>query len=175
MTDSRMSDAGTLSIIAGLDRHTGVVFRHYGHHRRAALAHCVAALCKRRRLCLLVAADENLAQQVGADGVHWPAGLVRPRRHWKPRLYTTAAAHNRADIIAARRMKADTVFVSPVFSTRSHVGAATLGVVRFGLMQRGTSIKAMALGGINSVTLKQFKAMKLAGYAAIDGFADSSL
>ncbi len=159
-----------MAIIAGLDQNTGVIFRHYDHPARSVLAKQVAALCKRRRVCLLVAADEKLAKYVAADGVHWPAGLVRPRRKWKHNALTSAAAHNRADIMAAQRMRADTVFVSPVFATRSHQGAGTLGVVRFGLMQRGARLKTMALGGINSGTLKRLIPLKIMGYAAIDGF-----
>lgn len=174
MTDDRLSAAETLSIINTLGPSVGVIFRHYKHLTRNTLALCIATACKRRRLTLLVAGDEKLAQRVGAHGVHWPAALTRPRRKPSRKMIITSAAHNRADLVRATRMSANAAFLSPVFPTRSHSDAATLGIVCFGLMQRTVSVNVMALGGVNRETLKRLKPLKLAGYAAIDGFMEHS-
>jgi thiamine monophosphate synthase len=45
----------------------------------------------------------------------------------------TAPAHDRRELIAAKRAGAHLVLLSPVFATRSHPGQNSLGVIRFGL------------------------------------------
>src|SRR3546814_13640790 len=69
--------------------------------------------------------------------------------HGAPML-RSMAAHNRRELIAAVRARADLVFLSPVFATRSHTGAPTLGPLRFGLTARRAGIPIVPLGGMRS-------------------------
>ena len=63
-----------------------------------------------------------------------------------------AKAHDRAELIAARRAGARLVFVAPVFATRTHPGARPLGTVRFGLLVRRAGVPVAALGGMDGAT-----------------------
>jgi len=144
----------------------GVVFRHDGAADRAALAGRVAALCRAKRLALVVAGEARLAARFSA-GVHArggrPAGLARRR----PGL-VTSSAHNVPQIISGRRAGAKIVFISPAFVTASHAGAPALGPVRWRLLARHAKPGfAYALGGISGRTVKDLAGFCY-GFGAID-------
>ena len=107
----------------------------------------IRALCRRRRLVFV---DERT-----------PGGLI-------------ARAHNRRELVAARREGARLVFLSPVFATRTHPGARVLGRVRFGLLARRAGVTLGALGGVNA---RRFQALRQTGATAwggIDALIDAA-
>ncbi len=131
----------------------GVVLRHDGDPRRAALGRDLAALCRARRLALVVAGDTRLAAALGA-GVHlrggrWPDPR-RARRGW-----LTSSAHGTADLRRARRAGADLVFLSPAFPTASHPGAPALGPLRWATLARRVPGPVAALGGVTGATVRR--------------------
>lgn len=131
----------------------GVVLRHDGEPGRAALARDLARICRARRLALVVAGDTRLALALGA-GVHlragrWP-GVLRQRRR-----LNTSSAHNRADLVRARRAGAQLAFLSPVFPTLSHPGAATLGPTRWARLARAAHVPVGALGGVDGARIRR--------------------
>ena len=80
----------------------------------------------------------------------------------------TAAAHDRREVIRAFAQGADLVFLSPVFPTRSHPGAPTLGPMRFGLIARAAPGPVLALGGVGRREAAQLKSLGAFGFGAID-------
>lgn len=159
MTDERMGE-GLWDALQRLPRGAGVVFRHHDTpqaERRELLAH-VRRIAGRRRLTLLVAGGV-----FGADGIH---GRKARRSHG----LLSRPAHSRTEAIAAVRAGADLIFVSPVFATRSHPGARTLGAVRLGLMLRGIEVPVIALGGMDTRGFRRIAQLKLHGWAAIDAW-----
>jgi thiamine-phosphate pyrophosphorylase len=155
MTDARMGD-GLWTALDRLPRGGGVVFRHYGAPDRATLLRRVEKVAKRRGLILVVAGG-------GAANVH----NARP----SGRGLTTASAHSRREAIGAIRRGADLLFVSPVFATRSHPGARSLGRVRFGLLVRDLGVPVIALGGMGA---RRLRGLPAHGYAAIDAWLTRS-
>ncbi len=142
-TDPR-TDAGLLAAVERLPRGSGIVLRHHELPKaeRAALAQRLARAARRRGLLLL---DEH-----------------------DPRI---AKAHDRAELIAARRRGASLVFISPVFSTRTHPGARSLGVVRFGLLVRGAGVPVAALGGMTAERFRRLRALGASAWGGIDAWA----
>ena len=161
MTDERMGDA-LWTALEKLPRGSGVVFRHYGLARaeRRALFARVAKLARRRRLVLLVAGAESLGRSAGSHGAKKP-----------DRGLHTRAAHTRRQAVAAVRGGADALFVSPVFATRSHPGARSLGGVRLGLLIRGLKVPVIALGGIDATRARSLRRLGIHGWAAIDAWS----
>jgi thiamine-phosphate pyrophosphorylase len=145
----------------------GVVFRHDGAQGRAELGRRLARLCRQRRLVLVVAGDARLAANLGA-GVHlrsgrWP-GPIRIKR------LVTSSAHDGQELRRARQAGADACFLSPVFPTASHPGAAALGVLRFAHLanqaaRAGTVV--LALGGIDGRSVRRLPRGACAGAGAI--------
>jgi thiamine-phosphate pyrophosphorylase len=128
---------GLWAALARLPRGAGVVVRHQGEPDRAGLIQKVAKVAQKRGLVLAV------AQGRGRVNVH------NGRGSWRGAMIT-ASAHSRREAVEAVRRGADAVFLSPVFATRSHAGASTLGRVKFGLAARGLKIPVIALGGMDA-------------------------
>jgi len=157
---------------ARLPRGAGVLFRHYDHPARAALAGRLAALCRHRGLVFLVAGDARLATQVRAAGLHLPEARMKEATGGAARGcgLTTAAAHSRAALSRAAALGLDAVFLSPVFATRSHPGRAGLGAAGFARLARGARLPVYALGGITPANAHALTASGAAGVAAIEAF-----
>lgn len=154
--------------VEALPRGAGIVFRHYGWPpaaRRRLLADLVP-LARRRGLVL-----------VGSRIAEAPGGVHRPRgdRHARGRGLVTAAAHGRRELLQAFAAGADLVFLSPVFPTRSHPGAATLGPLRFGLAARAAPGPVLALGGVDAGRARRLQPLGAAGYGAIDALVRDAL
>lgn len=171
LTDSRRSP-DPLPAIARLPRGHGVIFRHYDHPERPALAARVSRLCRARGLLLVVAADLKLARDVGALGLHLPENMARRGRphalpaHW----ILTVAAHSRAALARAADIGADAALAGPAFASLSHPGARGLGPHRFGRMLSNAQIPVFALGGVTPRTLRKLPTQRLAGSAGIGEF-----
>ena len=161
-----------LAAAARLPRGAGVLARDLAP---AVLAR-LAALARRRALLLLVAGDGRAAL-AARSGLHLPdrrrARNVLPfllaRRAGAPRAVLTVAAHGGATSAArARRLRPDLAFLSPIFATRSHPGAAALGPLRWLAAARRLPVPAAALGGVAPGTAGRVP-RRAAGIAAIDG------
>jgi len=168
MTDER-SDASLRAAILRLPRGAGIIFRHYATppaDRRRRFEE-VRALAQRRGLLLLLAGSPREAIAWRADGWHG-SGAHRLQRRLRLR---TTPAHSRTDLIAAARARADLAFLSPVFATRSHPGAATLGPIRFGLLTRDATVRIGALGGMTRRRYRRIKPLGATAWAAIDAWS----
>lgn len=171
-TDERVDEAALFAALARLPRGSGVVFRHYGlpSDRRRALLRRIGEVTRRRGLLLFDAGGDGEQSPLRLDGVHrpgWAGGSRAPRAG----LMLSMAAHDRRDLVAARRAGADIVFLSPVFPTRSHPGATGLGPIRFGLLARGAGLPVVALGGMEAARFRRVRPFGAHGWAAIDALS----
>jgi thiamine-phosphate pyrophosphorylase len=164
LTDERQDDR-LWTALARLPRGSGVVVRHYslGREARLALVQRVRRIARRRGLVMVVADGARMAARWRVDGVY------QARREGRPMLML-ATAHDRRELVAAARARADAVLLSPAFPTRSHPGAAALGPVRFGLLARTARLPVIALGGMTSRRARRLRALGAQGWAAIDGW-----
>jgi thiamine-phosphate pyrophosphorylase len=158
MTDERQGET-LWKALERLPRGAGVVFRHYGlpPAERQRLFARVRRAARRKRL-FLIGADGRFP---GADGEHHGRGRGG---------FRTASTHDLAELRAAERAGAGLVFLSPVFPTRSHPGARTLGRVRFGLVARQARIPVIALGGMDSRRWRSLRPLGAYGWAGIDAW-----
>jgi thiamine-phosphate pyrophosphorylase len=138
----------------------GVVFRDDATAGRAAIGRLLARICRARRLRLVVAGDWRLAWRLGA-GLHLRGGRGAARRFG----LVTSSAHDAAELARARRAGAALVFLSPVFATASHPGAAGLGAVRWALLAGAGG--AAALGGIDGSTVRRLPRRRCRAAGAI--------
>ena len=165
MTDERQGDR-LWRALEGLPEGAGVVFRHYGLAKgeRRQLFDWVSAVCRERDLLLLLGGSAKLAMEWCAEGSHG-----RGRSHRSGGL-RSAPAHNRAELRAAHRSGADFVFLSPVFSTRSHPNARPLGPLGFSVLARRSDLPVIALGGMDSGRWRSVSRYAY-GWAAIDAWS----
>jgi thiamine-phosphate pyrophosphorylase len=152
----------------------GVVLRHDGEPDRETLGRDLARICRARRLALVVAGDARLAATLGA-GVHlrsgrWPC-RVRPTHVRRRQRLITSSAHGPADLRRAAQAGSVLVFLSPVFVTASHPGAAALGPLRWASMARTIRLPVAALGGIDRTSIRRLPATICVAIGAIGALA----
>lgn len=157
MTDARLGEQ-LWDALAAMPRGSGVVFRHYELARaeRLALFRAVRQVARRRGLTLVVGGP--------AAGFGPVAGHGRYRGAW------TAPVHSRAEAVRAVRNGAKLLFVSPVYTTRSHPNARELGRVRLGQITRGLKLPVIALGGMDERRWRKLGALDIYGWAGIDAW-----
>lgn len=166
--------------IEALPGGSGVIFRHYTDKNRIALAHDLAVLCRQKNLKLLIAGTSALARRVRAFGVHLPEHLIpraRAIRRSYPMLAITAAVHTRPAMRTAIANQVDALLISPVFPTRSHPDAQTLGPLRLAALctearALNPHIARIALGGINAGNAARLTPTGVTGLAGISMFED---
>lgn len=158
--------------VAGLPPGSGVVYRTFGATDARATAERLRRLTEARGVRLLIGLDADLAEAIGADGVHLPeraldrAAVLRQRHpHWQ----VTGAVHSAAALAGARALSA--AVLSPVFAAGGgSAHRSALGVTAFTAAVRAAPLPVYALGGIsadNADSLTGSGACGLAGVAAI--------
>jgi len=162
VTDERQGDR-LLPAVARLPFGSGILFRHYSlaEAERRALFVEIRAIARRRAHLLLLAGPRSLALSWGAHGWHGKgrgAGLH------------SASVHSLAEIRAAERAGASILFLSPIYPTRSHPGAATLGPEGFARLARRTELPVIALGGVDQSRARTLMALGAYGWAAVDAW-----
>jgi thiamine-phosphate pyrophosphorylase len=163
ISDAR-NDARLESVLLHLPRRSGLVFRHYhldGVERRKRYD-ALARIARTRGHLVVLAGTAREARRWGAVGAYGEVG----RLAGGPALLRLATAHSLREIGRAQRIRADAILLSPVFATRSHPGADTLGPTRFRLLARHALLPVIALGGISR---RRAKTLAWKNWAAIDG------
>lgn len=163
VSDAR-NDAVMEAALRALPPGSGFVFRHYhlDAEARRARFEGLARGAGRGHVMVLAGAVEE-ASDWGAQGVYGapdtitgaPGGLLR-----------LASAHDGSQLRAAQAAGANGVFLSPVFATRSHPGASTLGIHGFHVLAQQSAIPVIALGGM---TPARARTLGWPRWAAIDG------
>ncbi|MFZ2031213.1 MAG: thiamine phosphate synthase [Vitreimonas sp.] len=158
-----------VAIARTLPAETAVVYRHFGAPERTRVARQLATVCRSRRLVLMIAADPDLAERVGAAGVHWPGRRLPPQRDERFSS-VTVSAHSREAVARAEIWGADACVLGPVFQTRSESGHTPLGLFRASQIARGSIIPVIALGGVALSNASKLSGRGFAGFAAVDAF-----
>lgn len=164
MTDPRLGDLE--AVVSDLPKWAGIIFRHYELPRteRRALFNRVMRVAKAQRHIVLLADRPGIARQWGADGAHH-------RSAHRSHGIRTVAVHNPREAVLARRVKADLIFVSPVFATRSHPGQRATGVLGMARIARDQLNRTIALGGMTAKQMRRLRHIGIYGWAGIDGFS----
>jgi thiamine-phosphate pyrophosphorylase len=159
------------SIANRLPRKWGIIYRHFGSANRYEIAENLAKIARIRGLTLLIAADPELAQSVGARGVHWPHRLIDDSKHWRDAFpVMTTSAHSPAELETASAKNIDAVLLSTVFASSSPSAGQPLGAIYFNKLRQTTPKPVYALGGVDSETAADIAP---APFASISGIADA--
>jgi len=165
-----VSDAGNDAVLEcvlkRLPRGSGLIFRHYhlDHDARRARFDALKHICALRSHSIVLSGSPELAARWGADGAY---GSPERLAHG-PAMIRLLTAHSLRELGRAKRARADAILLSPVFPTRSHPGARTLGSVRFRLLAARAKVPVVALGGMNAARARVIRTKK---WAAIQGLA----
>lgn len=158
------NDAVLEVALATLPRRSGFVFRHYHlpPDRRQARFLALKGAADAAGHVIILAGPNTLALDWGAHGTYGTASVPTPD------LLHLATAHDERELALANAAKADGVFLSPVFPTRSHPGTRTLGVQQFHRLAWLSQVPVIALGGMNADRARELGWPR---WGAIDGLS----
>lgn len=156
---------------ARLPAGSGVVFRHFGRADALETAHRLREVTLDRGVRLLIGLDADLAEAVGADGVHLPEralGQAEALAVARPDWIITGAAHTRPVL---ETPGLDAFVVSPVFPAGgASAERPALGLKTLSEWVGAAPCPVYALGGIdgaNAQGLIGTGACGIAGVSAI--------
>lgn len=120
---------------------------------RRSFATAVIALARRFDARVLINSDVEMAQEVGADGVHVSASQLAELDARPALPLCGASCHSRAELDRAEALGFDFAVLSPVLPTATHPEAPTLGWDGFVSQVEGLTLPVYALGGMRPETL----------------------
>ena len=166
MTDERQGE-GLFPALERLPAGAGIVFRHYSlpEAERLRLFQRVQGIARSKGCVLMLAGPPLLPTLWGADGSHGWEGPAEPN------LLKSVSVRDLEEMEAANRLKADLVFVSPVFMTRSHPGKKPLGPEGLSALAARATMPVIALGGMNDERARTLTGTNIYGWAAIDAWS----
>jgi len=151
----------------------GLVYRHFGDPEAAAVARRLRDITRTRDVTLLIGLDADLADLVGADGVHLPtralsaAYALSGRR---PDWLLTGALHDPTRLEAGRDLHA--LLLSPIFKTSGpSADRPALGVEALTAFANAQPTPVYALGGIDEANVGRLADTGACGIAGVGAFA----
>ena len=132
-------------------------------------AQAVIARARPQGAIVLINSDIELAQRLGADGVHLNSVQLfgmgrRPALDW-----CAASCHNAAELACAVRLGVDCVVLGPVQPTPTHPDARIMGWDGFGALVQGLTVPVFALGGMEPGDLETAWCCGAQGIAMVRG------
>ncbi len=121
---------------------------------RTAFAAEATALAQRHGARVLINGDAELAQRIGADGVHLRAHQLSAARVRPGLPLVAASCHSSAELAHAAKLELDFVLLGPVMATSSHPGVEPLGWDRFAQLITACPLPVFAIGGLGARDLE---------------------
>ena len=159
------------SVAALLPPGSGLVYRAFGRPEAREEALRLVEIARARGLCLLIGRDAELAERVGADGVHLPERRIPDARdlcRFKPSWLITGAVHDVSALRRAENAGCDAVFISSVFPSNSLSAGRPMGPFRLAALARRTALPVFALGGVHATSARRL--IGSSGVAAVEAF-----
>ncbi len=137
-----------------------------------ALSSRLRHITREHQARLIIHTQADVAAAVDADGVHLASkdiDSINALRQWlgKAKISISVSCHNADELQHAHSMGADYAMLSPVFPTRSHPGAAPLGLDIFRTLADASPLPIIALGGISLQNCEALEGHRLAVISAI--------
>lgn len=168
MTDpARVPDP--VAVAKRLPRGAAIIYRHFG---QADATQTLRDVTKQRDQQFLIGNDPELAEDVGADGVHFSRDpeLIDPIKYRAKRPdWIITMAGLKSGHYAAPLDSLDALFISAVFPSCSESAGAAIGVEALTDRAARLPVPLYALGGVNAATALNLTHSGVAGLAAIEG------
>lgn len=172
MTDPKRV-ADPVKTASQLPEGVAIIYRHFGADNRKEIARQLRDITRGKNQQLLIGADPLLAQDIGADGVHFPrdAALKDPQI-WREKqaswIISMAGLKDMQDYTGELSLL-DGLFISSVFPSQSPSAGAPIGIDALARLQASLDVPIYGLGGITAQTAPGLIGTAISGIAAIDG------
>ena len=157
------------AIVRRLPKGCAVIYRHFGNPTQAKDLRKLTAEEGRQ---FLIGNDPELAEDVGADGVHFSRDAeLRGPIKWRAKrpdwIITMAGLKSGAYLAPLDSL--DALFISSIFASRSPSSGPPIGVAALKDRAARLPVPIFALGGIDAGTAPNALGAGAAGLAAIEG------
>ena len=122
---------------------------------RRSFASQVVTLAHAHGAKVLVNSDDDLARDVGADGLHLTAQQLKQCNSRPDFALVGASTHSREEIERAAELKLDFVVLGAVKQTPTHPHQSPLGWPRFATLVGAVSLPVYALGGLSRADMDE--------------------
>ncbi len=119
------------------------------------IAKKILDLAKPYQAKVLINENENLALDIGADGVHYPSHRLIKLKDRPAFSLCGTSCHNIEELMIAQDLNISFAVFSPVQKTESHPLAEPIGWELFSECTNKLDIPIYALGGLNQASLKK--------------------
>lgn len=165
-----------------MPKNSAVIFREYDlkDDERELLARQIMQVCRQKNHKIIIGKNLALATKLRADGVHFsdndklPLGALN-RQNLPKKFIFSFACHNFLSVLKSQQLKADFIFISPIFVTKSHPNVAALGLMALSKIIRTNKTPIFALGGVNKTNINALKKLGTQGFGAIELFLDKAI
>lgn len=137
---------------------------------RLWFAETVTRIARQRQALVLINDSEEIARQVGADGVHLSATRLASYHSRPDFAWVGASCHSAAEIARAGELGLDYALLGPVLPTATHPEASVLGWDGFSAAATGNTIPVFALGGLQASLLGEAQQHGAHGIAMMRGW-----
>ena len=138
--------------------------------QRLWFAEAVRRIAQQRGAIVLINDDEEIARQVGADGVNLTATRLKACARRPDFNWVGASCHTGGELARAAELGLDYALLSPVLPTPTHPDAAYLGWDEFSNLIGGCPLPVFALGGMRNDMLAAAQARGAQGIALMRGW-----
>jgi thiamine-phosphate pyrophosphorylase len=155
--------------IKNLDKNIAIIFRKYNNKLNISEINQIKKICKFSRRKFLISNNIKLALKLDLDGVYLPSFNKSNKINIyskKTKFLVLGSAHNIREIKIKEKQNVDAIFLASLFKKKK----TYLGLKRFKILESKTSLKTIALGGINKNNLKKLNLLNTYGFASISLF-----
>jgi len=138
--------------------------------QRLWFAEAVTRIARQRGAIVLINDDEEIAGQVGADGVNLTATRLKACARRPDFNWVGASCHTAGELARAAELGLDYALLSPVLPTPTHPEATSLGWDKFSNLIGGCPLPVFALGGMRNDMLAAAQAHGAHGIALMRGW-----
>ena len=126
-------------------------------HKRGLYANSkiLLQICKKKRFTFLVSSNLFLAKAIGADGVHYSKNYNFSRTDKS--MIVSCSCHGFNDYRRIKNLRADLIFISPIFKTNSNLDKRPLGLKKISLLANYVKCKYSILGGVSEQNIKSLR------------------
>ena len=157
------------NIIDKLDKDTGIILRNYSSKNDINTILNLKKFCKKKGYKFYLSNNVRLALNLNLDGAYIPS-FNKDTKHLSfsltKKFLILGSAHNNKELKTKEKQLVKIVFLSSIFKKNKNY----LGLNKFKLLAKLTSIKVVALGGISNNNIKKLDLLDCFGFAGISYF-----
>ena len=151
----------------------GIIFRSKALESKYHKAKKLLKICKKKKLLFIIADNSKLALALGAYGVHLSKKTRFVKKYNNLRYFCSVHGFN--DKRRINNLRAELVFIAPVFKTTSSKLKKPLGLNFLGILAKYINCKYAVIGGIsfdNARLLRGRNVSSFGGLTYITKFLD---